>query len=480
MRRIIALLVMVLPALAWSQTDVRPPNIVIFFVDDLGYSDIGCYGAEGFETPNIDRMASEGVRFTNFYAAQPVCSASRAALLTGCYPNRIGILGALFPGSKNGISADETTLAELCKAQGYATAIYGKWHLGHHPPFLPTRHGFDEFLGIPYSNDMWPFHPDLAKFPTETERRKRGYPDLTLIENERVVIPAVTGEDQARFTTLFTERAVSFIEKHRDEPFFVYVPHPMPHVPLFVSEKFEGKSEQGRYGDVAMEIDWSVGRVLDKLKELDLDENTLVIFASDNGPWVSYGDHAGSARPLREAKGTTWDGGVRVPCVMRWPGRIPAGLVQTEPAMAIDILPTIGGIIGAPPPNNTIDGRDILPLMTGEPNAQSPHEALYFYWGGHLQAIRSGMWKLHFPHAYRTLDGRPGGTGGQPVKYDQARTELALYDLDSDVSERANVASAHPEIVARLTRLADQARAELGDSATETTGAGIREPGRID
>ncbi|HEY8503213.1 MAG TPA: sulfatase, partial [Gemmataceae bacterium] len=299
----------------------RPPNFVIVFTDDQGYGDVGCYGGKGFETPNLDRMAREGVRFTDFYVAQAVCSASRAALLTGCYPNRIGILGALGPASKHGINDGEMTIAEVLKPRGYATAMFGKWHLGHHPRFLPTRHGFDEYAGLPYSNDMWPHHP-TAKFP-----------ELPMLDGETVINHEVSPADQTQLTTWYTRRAVRFIERHRDEPFFLYVAHSMPHVPLFVSDRFKGKSERGLHGDVMEEIDWSVGEILKALKDNGLDESTLVLFTCDNGPWLSYGEHAGSAGPLREGKGTTFEGGVRVPCIARWPGKIPAGSVCREPAM---------------------------------------------------------------------------------------------------------------------------------------------------
>ena len=289
--------------------DQQPPNIVLIFCDDLGYADVGVFGAEGYQTPNIDRLAAEGVRFTRFYSAQPVCSASRAALLTGCYPSRVSIQGALGPQSKIGINADEMTLAEVVKQRGYATAIFGKWHLGHLPKFLPTRHGFDEYFGLPYSNDMWPLHPDYIDLPANTAQRKRGFPDLPLFDGERVAIAAVTSDDQKQLTTWYTEHAVSFIERNKDRPFFLYVPHSMPHVPLFVSDKFAGKTSRGLFGDVIEEIDWSVGQILEALDKQNLAERTLVIFTADNGPWLSYGDHAGSAGPLREGKGTCWDGG---------------------------------------------------------------------------------------------------------------------------------------------------------------------------
>jgi arylsulfatase A-like enzyme len=441
----------------------RPPNVVIILADDQGYGDIGCYGAKDFETPNLDRMAKEGVRFTDFHVAQPVCSASRAALLTGCYPNRIGILGALGPASKHGISDKEKTIAEVLKPRGYATAIYGKWHLGHLDKFLPTRHGFDDYFGLPYSNDMWPKHP-TAKFP-----------DLPLIEGVKTV---ERNPDQTKLTTWYTERAVKFIDKNKNKPFFLYVPHAMPHVPLHVSDKFKGKSKQGLYGDVIMEIDWSAGQILAALKKHDLDKQTLVIFTSDNGPWLSYGNHAGSAGPLREGKMTTWEGGHREPCIMRWPGQIPAGRVCKEPAMTIDLLPTIAKLAGAELPKQKIDGLDIWPLIASKPNAKCPHEAYYFYWNRELQAVRSGKWKLHFPHKYITLKGKPAGMDGKPAKYTEGTTPLALFDLSKDVSESTNVADKHADVVKRLKELADKAREDLGDSATKQEGKGVRLPGR--
>ena len=442
------------------------PNVVIVYADDLGYGDLGCYGAKGYRTPNLDRLAAEGVRFTDFYVAQAVCSASRTALLTGCYPNRVGILGALGPKSDHGINDSETTLGKVFKSRGYATAAFGKWHLGHHPQFLPTRHGFDEYFGLPYSNDMWPKHPEA----------KNAFPDLPLIEGEQTI---ALNPDQTQLTTQYAEHAVDFIERHKDGPFFVYLAHSMPHVPLHVSQKFRGKTERGLFGDVLEEVDWSVGQILDVLARLKLDDNTLVIFASDNGPWLSYGDHAGSAGPLREGKGTSFDGGVREPCLMRWPGQIPPGTVCREPAMTIDLLPTLAKLINAKlPDDRIIDGLNIWPMISGQPGAKSPHEAFYFYWDRELQAVRSGRWKLHFPHAYRSLEGE-GGRGGTPAKYVQRRIELSLFDLGTDPGETKNVAADHPGVVARLQQLAQAAREDLGDSAAKQTGKNVREPGRI-
>lgn len=439
------------------------PNIVVIFADDLGYADIGSFGAKEYSTPNLDRMAKEGIRFTDFYVTQPVCSSSRTGLLTGCYPNRVGIVGALGPNAKHGISDDEMTIAQVLKTRNYATAIFGKWHLGHHPRFLPTRHGFDEYFGLPYSNDMWPKHP------TGT------YPDLPLIEGEKTV---QMNPDQTQLTTWYTERAVKFIEKNRERPFFLYVPHNMPHVPLFVSDKFQNKPERGLFGKVIEELDWSVGQILDTLKRQNLDERTLVIFTSDNGPWLSYGNHGGSALPLREGKGTTFEGGVRVPFIARWPGKIPPGAVCKEPAMTIDFLPTFARLAGAELPKNKIDGLDIWPLISAQPNAKSPHEAYYFYWLNGLQAVRSGKWKLHLPHAYPRPN--PPGKEGQPGRMEQKQIELALFDLEADISEANNLAAQHPDVVAKLQKLAEQARVDLGDSDTKRTGTGVRQPGKLE
>ncbi len=443
----------------------RPPNVVIIFADDMGYGDLGCYGAKDIQTPNLDRMAREGNRLTSFYVAQAVCGASRAGLLTGCYPNRIGMLGAPDHRATHGIHPEETTLAEMLRERGYATAMYGKWHLGHHRPFLPLQNGFDDYFGLPYSNDMWPFHPTAG----------RNYPPLPLISGNDTI---ETNPNQSQLTTWYTERAVKFIETHPQQPFFLYVAHAMPHVPLFVSDKFRGKSKQGLYGDVVQEIDWSVGQILDALQRTGLEEQTLVLFTSDNGPWLSYGNHAGSAGPLREGKGTTWEGGMRVPCLVRWPGRVRAGSECHEIAATIDILPTVAHLTGAPLPTRKIDGKNIWPLLAGEPGVKSPHEAFYYYWGRELQAVRSGPWKLHFPHDYRSLTGAPG-QNGQPGGYTNQRCGLELYNLESDLGERHNVADQHPEVVQRLQELADAMRQELGDSRTGRQGQSVREPGRI-
>lgn len=462
-------------ALVSSLAAAATPNIVIIFMDDMGYADVGCFGAQGYQTPNIDKLAAEGRKFTNFHVAQPVCSASRTALLTGCYPNRLGMHGALGPSAKHGINADEMTIAELVKQKDYATAAVGKWHLGSLPQFLPVKHGFDEYYGIPYSNDMWPYHP---------QAKKGSYPKLPMVENDQVVDEEITPEDQTHLTTDYTTRGVRFIEKNKDKPFFLYLAHSMVHVPLFVSEKFKGKSGKGLFGDVMMEVDWSVGQIMDTLKKNGLEENTWVIFTSDNGPWLSYGDHAGSAGPLREGKGTCWEGGTRVTGIMKWPAKIPAGTTTDSMMMTIDILPTIAHVIDAKLPAHTIDGLNCWPIVAGEPNAKNPHDFYAFYYEqNQLQAISSGdgRWKLQLPHKYRSIAGvTEKAQNGIPVLYKQQSIEQPeLYDLYTDISESKNVAAEHPDEVARLQKHAQAIRAELGDSLMkQPKGSGTREPGK--
>ena len=467
--------------------DNSPPNIVLIFTDDQGYGDVGCFGATDVKTPNMDRLAKEGRRFTDFYVAQAVCTASRAALMSGCYPNRVSLSGALNHTSTVGIHPDEWLLPEMLKQKGYATAILGKWHLGTLPEFLPLNNGFDEFLGIPYSNDNTKYHPVLAD----------SMPPLPLYDGRKVI---ELDTDQSQFTRRFTERAVSFIEANKARPFFLYVPHVMPHVPIFASDKFKGKSSRGLYGDVIEELDWSVGEILNTLSKHDLDKNTLVIFMSDNGPFLSYGDHAGSAGVLREGKLTSFEGGVRTPCLMRWTGTIPAATTCSEPAGTIDLLPTIVAIVDGKLSDRKIDGKDISPLILGTPDAKSPHDALFVYAGSELQAVRSGNWKLHFAHDYLTVAGPPGRNGKpsnfenlKPASitqsgiqgiatrhgYSVAHTDLALFDMKTDPGETTNVAEQHPEVVARLSKLADGIRSELGDGITGTEGIEIRAAGDV-
>jgi arylsulfatase len=441
----------------------QTPNVIIFFADDMAYADIGAFGAQGYATPHLDQLAADGKKFTSFYVAQAVCSASRAALLTGCYPNRVGISGALGPSSKIGINADEFLLPEIMKQQGYRTCIVGKWHLGHHPQFLPTRHGFDTYFGLPYSNDMWPLHPENKTFPP-----------LPLFQDEQIVDADIDADDQKTLTQRYTDYALQFMEQQPDQPYFLYVAYSMPHVPLFVSAPYADKSSRGLFGDVIQEIDASVGRVLKKVEEQQEKSNTLVIFTSDNGPWLSYGDHAGSARPLKEGKGTSWEGGVRVPMLASWPGKIQSGTVCDETAATIDLLPTLAHLTGAELPAHKIDGVDISNLLFHE-GTTTPHEAYYYYWGNALEAVRSGEYKLVFPHTYRSCP-QPG-TGGIPGKYVQLKTDLALYNLKTDIGETTDIKDQHPEIVTRLQKYAEQMRAQLGDGKIKPSAS--REPGKI-
>lgn len=450
-----------------NKTD-SAPNIILIYLDDMGYGDLSITGVTDYTTPNLDNMANSGMFFTHFYSPQAVCSASRAGLLTGCYPNRIGLAGALSHRSVTGISAEEETIAEVLKKKGYATAIFGKWHLGFQEQFLPINHGFDEFYGIPYSHDMWPLHPTGS------------YPNLPLYENGTIVNPDLRPKDVAQFTTEFTKKTIDFIKRNQNKPFFVYWPNPLPHVPLYASEKFKGKSKQGMYGDVMMEIDWGVGQIMESLENMGLDKNTLVIFTSDNGPWLNYGNHAGNTAGFREGKGTSFEGGQRVPCLMMWKGVIPEGVVCNNLTSAIDILPTLAAISDAPLPKNKIDGVNILPLLKGDFEA-NPRETFYYYYRQNsLEAIRHDGWKLVFPHPGRTYEGYQPGNDGKPGEVSgNFQFEGALYDLRRDPGERYDVTESNPEVVKLLEKLAEEARKDLGDDLTGATGENRREPGKI-
>jgi len=451
--------------LGYGKSNMSLPNVILILTDDQGYGDATCYGATDIETPNLDKMAKEGLKFTNYYAPHASCSPSRAGILTGCYPYRVGIPEVLGPSSKIGLNPSETTIADALREQGYRTACIGKWHLGCQDEFLPTNQGFDEFYGLPYSHDMWPKHPDPSQAPH--------YPDLFLLENKTKVRHIADLSDAAELTTLYTKRAVEFIKRNKNNPFFLYLAHSMPHVPLAVSNKLKGKSKRGLYGDVIMEIDWSVGEIISTLKKLGIDSNTLVIFTSDNGPWLSYGNHAGSAGPFREGKATTFDGGQREICLMRWPVGIPAGSVCDEPAMGIDMLPTIVDMAGAQLPKERIDGLSLLPLLKDPMNVKTPHQALFFHYSqdGHLEGVRSGRWKLHFPHTFVTLKGGKVGRDGLPGDYRSEQTSLELYDLDADPGETRNVASENQETVAKLVK--------IGLAHAEEINRNRREPGRV-
>lgn len=448
---------------------VGPPNIIIIMTDDQGYQDLGCFGATDIETPHLDNMAANGVLFTDFYAAQAVCSASRAALLTGCYPNRLGIHGAFMPDSPKGLNPSETTIAELLKDIGYHTAIYGKWHLGDHESMMPLNQGFDEYFGIPYSNDMWPLHPEQGPI--------FNFGPLPLYEDDKVID---TLTDQSLLTTQITEHSVDFINRNSDQPFLLYVAHPQPHVPLYVSDKFKGKSERGLYGDVIMEIDWSTGQIIEALKENGIEENTLILFTSDNGPWLNYGDHSGSAYPLREGKGTAWEGGQREPTILYYPDKVKPARRIDIPMMNIDILPTIAEITGASLPEEAIDGKSMWDIWQGT-STISPQEAYFFYYKtNELHGVRYKNWKLYFPHEYRTLNGRKGGAGGQPVPYEyNVISQIELYDLSNDISETNNIAELHPEVVDTLSSLGNNMRSKLGDKLTGVIGKENRPAGII-
>jgi arylsulfatase A-like enzyme len=441
------------------------PNIILIFADDLAYGDLGTYGARGWETPNLDKMAAEGIQFNQFYVPHAVCTASRAALLTGTYANRIGLFGALDHTAKHGLNPKETTLAEMLKSNGYSTGMAGKWHLGHQPEFLPTRNGFDRYFGLPYSNDMWPHHPETKNY----------YPPLPLMEGEKIVAYL---EDQSELTTWYTHKSVEFIRENKEKPFFLYLAHSMPHVPLFVSDKFRGKSQQGLYGDVIMEIDWSVGEIRKTLKELGLEKNTLIIFTSDNGPWLSYGGHAGLQGGLKEGKGTSWEGGIRVPALFTWPGKIPAGNIQHQSAMTIDILPTLAEITNSSLPDLPIDGRSIWDLILGEKMEEKAYFA--YYNQNELQAVIYGTWKLVFPHTYRSIpDGISKRNDGIPVKYSQITLEKSmLFDLSKDPAESQDLSQDFPDILKKLQRFAEEARYEMGDQLTGKKGINIREHGK--
>lgn len=436
------------------------PNVIVIFADDQGYQDLGVFGSPNIKTPNVDRMANEGMRFTDFYSAASVCTPSRAALMTGCYPERVGRLPVLFPRDSRGLNPKEVTIADMLKAKGYATACIGKWHLGHKKEFLPTSQGFDYYFGIPYSNDMgidpsmaiakdinWRNGYNAEKF-RQLKGRAGGPP---LFRGTEVVEFPV---DQDTLTKRYTEAAIKFITDHKDEPFFVYLPHTMPHIPLYATPQFAGKSDAGLYGDTIEEMDWSVGQILDVLKKLKLDKNTLVIYTSDNGPWNLKGNATskvkgninrsigGSALPLRGYKFQQFEGGMREPTVMWWPGRIPAGTVCKEIAGTIDILPTVAELTGAELPKPKIDGHSIVPLLEGKADAKSPHKA-YFY---QARGVRVGDWKLLASGGRKSNDNKKG---------------VMLFNLAKDIGEKHDVAAENPDIVERLSKILEAFKAEV-------------------
>lgn len=457
----------------------KRPNVVIINMDDLGYGDLGAYGQQAYATPNLDRLAKDGMRFTNFYSVQAVCSASRAGLLTGCYPNRVGISGALYPFSVIALDAREETIASILKKQGYQTAMVGKWHLGSQAPHLPTYFGFNEYLGLPYSNDMWPVDYD-GKPITDTSIFRGKYPPLPLLEGERTVKFIQTLEDQGMLTQMYTRRAVSFIEQQAGKPFFLYVAHSMPHVPIYASPDFLGRSGAGLFADMMQEVDWSVGEIINALQRTGVLDQTLVIFTSDNGPWLTFGNHAGSSGGLREGKGTAWEGGVRVPFIAYWKGRIRPGQVCDRIGVNIDILPTVAALTGAPLPTLKIDGVDLSPLFR-QPRAHGPRdEFAYYYDRNNLKAIRKGNWKLVFPHQSQTyLNNGAIGANGFPGKTGQVKVPMALYDLGRDPAEQKDLQKQFPDIVKQLEAIAEKYRQALGDELTQRTGSEVRPAAQV-
>lgn len=456
----------------------RTPNVILIFMDDMGYGDPVCYGGGPYQTPHLDGLAAAGIRFTQFYAAQAVCTASRGALLTGCYPNRIGLSGAIDHNARIALNPDEETIPELLKKKGYRTAMLGKWHLGHRVPYLPLQNGFDEFYGLPYSNDMWAYDYNGERWK-DTSFWRAKYPPLPLLEGNQVRKIISGFSDQDSLTSDLTQRATQYIKENKGHPFFLYFAHPMVHVPLGVSDRFKGKSGAGMFGDVMMEVDWSVGEILKTLDETGLAENTIVIFTSDNGPWLTFGNHAGNTGGLREGKGTVWEGGMRVPCIIRWPGRIAPGTVSNQLLTTMDILPTLMRICDAPEPRRKIDGVDFYDILQGQ---QQPvrEELAYYYDRNSLKAVRQGDWKLVFPASSQTY-GPPASIGRDryPGKYGQIQVPLALYRLTTDPGETRDLQADYPDVVSRLMEAANRYRQELGDDLTGHAGSERREPARL-
>lgn len=487
MRKSLMLLLLVIPFIssktnAQSKSQNSKPNIVIINMDDMGYGDTEPFGMTGIPTPHFNQVAQEGMRLTNFNAAQAICTASRAALLTGCYPNRIGMSGVLLPGAKHALNPKEETIASLLKKSGYKTANYGKWHLGNNLPYWPTNYGFDEFFGIPYSHDVWPIDYDGYSLVTDPKDLRSTFPPLPLISNTTVVDTIRNIKEASKLTTLFTEKAVGFIKKNKKQPFFLYLTHPLPHAPLAVSDKFKGKSDLGLFGDVIMEIDWSIGEILKTLDQEGLAKNTVVIVTSDNGPWLFFGDNAGSSGGFREGKSTTWEGGTRVPFLIRWPGKIEAGTVNGSLITNMDLLPTIADITKSALPENKIDGLDFLSLLTGKTN-KGPRDTFYYYFGvgsNNLEAIRYKHWKLVFPHKSTSYNKNLPGKGGLRGKGAVVEVPLALYDLAHDPGEVRDVQELYPEIVAEIQKIAETAREDLGDDLTNKVGKNVRKPAIVE
>lgn len=464
------------PAAAQKRPADKQPNIIIINMDDMGYGDTEPYGMTGIPTPNFNKAAQEGTRFTHFNAGEPVCTASRSALLTGCYPSRISMSGAILPWDTYALNPKEETIASILKNAGYHTAMFGKWHLGNKAPYFPIHYGFDIFYGIPYSHDIWPVDYDGFSPVTDKNDMRSKFPPLPLISQDNPVDTVRNLNDAGKLTTIFTQKAIAYIKENSKRPFFLLVNHPMPHAPLAVSDKFKGKSEMGLFGDVIMELDWSIGQIMKTLDENHLTDNTILMITSDNGPWLHFGDNAGSAGGFREGKSTTFEGGTRVPFIIRWPGKIKAGDVNSQLFTNIDLLPTIAAAAGATLPHNRIDGLNFLPLLTGE-TSKGPREVFYYYFGfkaNNLEAVRYKNWKLILPHrvnSYEALHGK----GGRPGVINPVNVPLSLYDLAHDPGERYDVSSLYPDMVSKLQDYAEQAREDLGDDLTKRKGKNVRE-----
>jgi arylsulfatase A-like enzyme len=454
------------------------PNVIIINIDDMGYGDTEPYGSTGYATPNFNKLAKEGMRFTHFYAAQAVCSPSRAALLTGCYPNRLGLAGALMPWSPKALNTKEETIATLLKKEGYVTGMLGKWHLGQKAPFLPLHFGFDTFYGIPYSHDMWPIDYE-GKPIVDTTNWRIKFPPLPVLEGDKQIGTITSLDQQAELTATLTEKAEQFIIKNKNKAFFLYLAHPMPHVPLAVSSKFKGKSGAGLFGDVINEIDWSIGRVMEVLKKTGVDKNTLLIVTSDNGPWLTFGNHAGSSGGLREGKGTAWDGGTRVPCFIHWPAKVSEGTVCNQLLTNMDILPMVVAATQASKPKQKIDGLNFLPLLTGKTN-QTPRNVFYVYYDANsLKVIRYKNWELVLPHTSQAYSKGTPGKDGIPGSTPVATVPMALYNLTHDPGTVYDVQNQFPEMVEEILRYAEQAREDLGDELTQRVGKNVRETGIV-